>query len=116
MKQYTETHEWAEVTDGLIYVGISGHAVEELGEIVYVSLPDTGASAEAGRPVCEIESVKAVAEVNAPVGGRVCKVNEDLADAPELLGENPDTWIFALEPSAPLAGLMSEAEYRKFAE
>lgn len=116
MKQYTKTHEWAEVRDGLVYVGISAHAAHELGDIVYVSLPDTESAAETGRPLCEIESVKAVAEVNSPVDGRVVKVNGELADAPELLSENPELWICAVEPSAPLAGLMSEAEYKVYSE
>ena len=62
MKQYTNTHEWVELLDGKAYVGISAHAAEELGEVVYVDLPSVGAAVTAGEPCCELESVKAVAE------------------------------------------------------
>lgn len=110
MKQYTNTHEWAEVRDGMVYVGISAHAADELGEIVYVDLPEIGAAATAGSPCCELESVKAVAEVNSPVSGEIAAVNDALADAPEKAGED-GMWIFAVATDSLPAGLMSEAEY-----
>ena len=62
MKQYTRTHEWVEIRDGKAYIGISAHAADELGEVVYVDLPEVGAAVTAGEPACELESVKAVAE------------------------------------------------------
>ena len=114
MKKYSETHEWLEIKDGVAYVGISRHAAQELGEIVFVQLPETGAAVSAGQPACEIESVKAVAEVNSPVDGTVTAVNTALEDAPELLSEGGDAWIFAVEPSSAAAGLMTEEEYKEF--
>ena len=111
MKQYTRTHEWVEIRDGKAYVGISGHAAEELGEVVYVDLPEAGAAVTAGEPACELESVKAVAEVNSPASGTVAEVNEELADAPEKTGES---WIFAVAPYVLQEDLMSDAEYAAF--
>lgn len=111
MKQYTKTHEWVEIRDGFAYVGISKFAADELGEAVYVSLPEEGQEVNAGEPFCEIESVKAVAEVNSPVCGVVRKVNETLADVPETVNQNPDEWICAVEYTALADNLMSEAEY-----
>ena len=110
MKQYTGTHEWVELCDGMAYVGISAHAAEELGEVVYVDLPETGAEVTAGEPCCELESVKAVAEVNSPASGRVGAVNDELADSPEKVGEE-GVWIFAVADPVLADGLMSEAEY-----
>lgn len=110
MKQYTNTHEWVELLDGKAYVGISAHAAEELGEVVYVDLPSVGAAVTAGEPCCELESVKAVAEVNSPASGIVDAVNEQLADSPEKAGEE-GVWIFAVASPVLAEGLMSEAEY-----
>ena len=111
MKQYTRTHEWVEIRDGKAYIGISTHAADELGEVVYVDLPEVGAAVTAGEPACELESVKAVAEVNSPASGTVAEVNDELADAPEKAGES---WIFAVEPFVLQEDLMSEAEYSVF--
>lgn len=110
MKQYTNTHEWVELLDGKAYVGISAHAAEELGEVVYVDLPSVGAAVTAGEPCCVLESVKAVAEVNSPASGIVDVVNEQLADSPEKAGEE-GVWIFAIASPVLAEGLMSEAEY-----
>ena len=73
MRKFTSTHEWVETREGKAYVGISAHAAEELGEIVYVDLPEPGTAVSAGKPFCELESVKAVAEVNSPVDGVIVK-------------------------------------------
>lgn len=112
MKLYTSTHEWAELKDGKAYVGISAYAAEELGEIVYADLPETGATVSAGQPCCELESVKAVAEINSPLDGVIVEVNDELNDAPEKAGEGE--WIFAVAADELPAGLMSEAEYKAF--
>lgn len=112
MKQYTKTHEWVEVKDGVAYVGISAYAAEELGEVVYVDLPEEGQSVTAGEPLCEIESVKAVAEVNSPVNGKVVKVNDALADAPETLNGDDGAWICAVEFDSLADDLMDEATYK----
>lgn len=116
MKQYTKTHEWVEVKDGVAYVGISAYAAEELGEVVYVDLPEEGRDVTAGEPFCEIESVKAVAEVNSPVNGKIRKVNDALADAPETLNGDGETWICAVEFDSLADGLMDEAAYKAFLE
>lgn len=111
MKQYTKTHEWVEVaSDGTAYVGISKFAADELGEIVFVDLPEEGQKVAAGESFCEIESVKAVAEVNSPVSGTICKVNDALADSPELLSGGGE-WICAITLSEPVGELMDEAAY-----
>ena len=113
MKKYTKTHEWLEIKDGVAYVGISRHAAQELGEIVFVQLPEVGATVAAGAAACEIESVKAVAEVNSAVDGPVGEVNTALEDAPEFLSEDSDAWILSVAPSASATGLMSEEEYKE---
>lgn len=110
MKQYTITHEWVELRDGKAYVGITAHAAEELGEIVYVELPEVGAPVTAGEACCELESVKAVAEVNSPADGTVAEVNAELADSPEKAGED-GVWLFAVGSPALADGLMDETEY-----
>ena len=113
MKQYTRTHEWVELRGDKAYVGITAHAAEELGEIVYVELPEIGAQAAAGEACCELESVKAVAEVNSPASGTVAEVNGELADAPEKAGED-GVWLFAVGDPVLADGLMSESEYEAF--
>lgn len=112
MKLYTSTHEWAQLRDGKAYVGISAYAAEELGEIVYADLPETGATVKAGQPCCELESVKAVAEVNSPLDGTVVEVNDILNDSPEKASEGE--WIFAVAAEKLPDGLMSEEEYKAF--
>ena len=113
MKKYSETHEWLEIKDGVAYVGISRHAAQELGEIVFVQLPETGAAVSAGQPACEIESVKAVAEVNSPVDGTVTAVNTALEDAPELINEDAmAAWICELEIDGIPEGLIDEDTYK----
>lgn len=110
MRKFTSTHEWVETREGKAYVGISAHAAEELGEIVYVDLPEPGTAVSAGKPFCELESVKAVAEVNSPVDGVIVEVNSELNDAPEKAGED-GVWICAVQATAEAEGLMSEDEY-----
>ncbi len=88
---YTKDHEWAQVLeDGTVLVGgVSDYAQKELGDLAYVELPEVGKEVNKGDVLCELESVKAVSEVYAPVSGEVVEVNEELEDSPELINEDP---------------------------
>ncbi|WP_456365010.1 glycine cleavage system protein GcvH [Thermococcus sp.] len=99
---YTKDHEWAQVLeDGTVLVGITDYAQKELGDLAYVELPEVGKEVSRGDVLCEIESVKAVSEVYAPVSGEVIEVNSELEDSPELLNEDPyGNWIAKLKPSS----------------
>lgn len=97
--RYTETHEWvSNEEDGTIKVGITDHAQSQLGDLVYVELPEVGDRVEAGDACAVVESVKAASDVYSPVTGEVTAVNEDLADSPELVNQDAfgDGWLFAL--------------------
>lgn len=97
---YSEDHEWALKIEGnVVRVGITDHAQNQLGDIVFVELPETGASVEAGDSVGTIESVKTVSELYCPVSGTVTKVNEALEDRPELVNDEPyeGGWMFEIE-------------------
>lgn len=95
--RYTAEHEWVDESDPAI-VGITAHAAEELGEIVFVELPQVGDSVGAGDPCGEIESTKAVSEIYAPLSGEIVEVNEALESAPEKVGEDPygEGWLFKI--------------------
>ena len=95
--RYTAEHEWVDESDPAI-VGITAHAAEELGEIVFVELPQVGDSVAAGDPCGEIESTKAVSEIYAPLSGEIVEVNEALESAPEKVGEDPygEGWLFKI--------------------
>lgn len=100
--RYSESHEWVRVeSDGSVTVGITGHAQELLGDLVFVETPEPGSAANAGEACATVESVKAASDVYAPVSGEVVAVNEGLADAPELVNEAPygDGWLFRIQPS-----------------
>jgi len=100
--KYSSDHEWARTDGDIIRNGISDYAQDQLGDIVFVELPETGASYEQGDEFGTLESVKAVSEMYLPVGGEIVEVNSDLEDAPELLNENPyEAWIVAIKPSDP---------------
>jgi glycine cleavage system H protein len=118
---YTKDHEWVKVLeDGTVLVGISDYAQKELGDLAYVELPEVGTEVNKGDVLCEIESVKAVSEVYAPVSGEVIEVNEELEDSPELLNEDPyEHWIAKLKPSnleEELKELMDAQAYAKYLE
>ncbi|MFA4639780.1 glycine cleavage system protein GcvH [Pyrococcus kukulkanii] len=97
---YTKDHEWAKVLeDGTVLVGITDYAQKELGDLAYVELPEIGKEVNKGDVLCEIESVKAVSEVYAPVSGEVIEVNEELSDSPEKINEDPyEAWIAKIKP------------------
>lgn len=114
---YTETHEWIKVEGDVGTVGITDYAQDQLHDIVYVDLPETGKNVKKGEIVLEIESVKAVAEVYSPVTGEILEINELLNDSPEVINESPyeDGWLFKIrmENKDELGSLISPEEYRR---
>ena len=115
--QYTRTHEWVRREGDTATVGITDHAQDELGDVVFVELPEEGATFGAGDAFGTIESVKAVSDLYAPVGGEVVEVNYALDDVPEKVNEDPygDGWIVRLRVSGE-GDLLSAAEYEKVLE
>ena len=115
--QYTKSHEWVRVEGGVATVGITEHAQDELGDVVFVELPEQGATLAAGDPFGAVESVKAVSDLYAPVGGEVVEVNGALEDSPEKINEDPygEGWILKLQISDE-GDLLSAADYEKLLE
>ncbi|MFQ3170730.1 MAG: glycine cleavage system H protein [Oleispira sp.] len=114
--KYVESHEWLrKEVDGTITVGITDFAQAALGDVVFVELPEVGTEVEADEDIAVVESVKAASDVYAPIAGKIVAVNEDLADAPEKVNDDPygDAWFFRMEPTDPnvLDGLMSAEDY-----
>ena len=113
--RYLETHEWARRDDGAVRVGITDFAQDELGDVVFVELPAVGDELERESEFGVIESIKAVSDLYAPVGGEVTSTNENLFDAPELVNEDPfgDGWMLEveLEDESDLKALLSADEY-----
>ena len=115
--QYTKTHEWVRREGDTATVGITDHAQDELGDVVFIELPEEGASFGAGDAFGTIESVKAVSDLYAPVGGEVVGVNDALNDTPEKVNEDPygEGWIIRLRVSGE-GNLLSAEEYEKVLE
>jgi glycine cleavage system H protein len=117
---FTEDHEWVRVAGDEATVGISDYAQEQLGDVVYVELPEVGKTLEKGKEAAVVESVKAASEVYAPVSGEVTGANEDLADEPGKVNSDPtgDGWFFKVKLSnkSELDDLMDEAAYKEFVE
>lgn len=115
--KYAASHEWARVeADGTVTVGITHHAQEQLGDVVYVEAPDLGKQVQQGKECGVVESVKAAADIFAPVSGEVVAVNADLGSAPEKLNEDPwGAWMFRIRPADPaeLNRLLDAAGYEK---
>jgi glycine cleavage system H protein len=118
--RYAASHEWARLeADGSVTVGISDHAQEALGDVVFIELPEVGKTFVAGDQAGVVESVKAASDIYAPVGGEVIAVNEALADAPEQVnGEPYGAWFFKLKPqdAAELDKLLDADGYRAASE
>jgi glycine cleavage system H protein len=116
--KYTKEHEWVRVDGDSATIGITDFAQDQLGEVVYVDLPSVGDQATAGDTFGEIESVKSVSELFAPVSGEVTKVNEALDDAPETVNEDPygDGWMITvkLSDTSELDGLLDASAYEAF--
>jgi glycine cleavage system H protein len=117
--KYTKDHEWARQEGNKVVVGVTWHAQESLGDVVYVELPKVGSTITAGKSFGVIESTKAVSELFAPINGKVVKVNDALKDSPQLVNQDPyAAWIIEVEPADPkqLAGLLDAAAYEKLAQ
>lgn len=119
--KYTEDHEWIrQEEDGSLTFGITDHAQDSLGDVVFVELPEAGQTLKAGEEVAVIESVKAAGEIKLPVSGTIVEVNDALSDKPELVNSDPlgEGWFFRLQPddSSTLDNLMNEDQYRAFIE
>ncbi len=115
--EYTKTHEWVKRDGDVATVGITDHAQDELGDVVFIELPEEGATFEAGDSFGTIESVKAVSELYVPVGGEVVEVNETLNDSPERVNEDPygGGWMIRLRISGE-GELLSADEYERLLE
>jgi len=116
--RYTKEHEWVRVQGDTGTIGITDHAQQELGDIVYVELPKQGVHVEQGKSLGSVESVKAVSEIYAPVSGEVLEVNAMLTTTPEKLNEDPhgDAWLVKIKLSAPneVQSLLSAEDYQKY--
>ena len=119
-RKYTEDHEWILVEGDIASVGISDHAQEQLGDVVYIDLPEKGAELAQGAEAATVESVKAASEIYAPVGGEVVEVNAALNDDPAIVNSDPygDGWFFKLKlaDAGELDKLMDESAYKEYVE
>lgn len=118
--KYTEEHEWVMIEDELVTVGITDFAQDQLGDVVFVELPEVGSQVEAGKPFGVVESTKAVSDIYAPVTGEVVEVNDELPEAPETVNTSPygEAWMIKIKPSNPaeLDELMNAEDYQAFVE
>lgn len=116
--QYTKEHEWLSIDGGTIRIGITDYAQDQLGDIVFVELPDVGAELDEGDVFAEVESTKSVGEVYAPVAGVVTARNDSLMDTPELINQDPyDTgWLIEISVEDGPADLLTPAAYRELTE
>lgn len=115
--KYTKSHEWVREEGDTVTVGITAHAQDELGDVVFVELPQVGDTFEAGEGFGVVESVKAVSDLYAPVGGEIVEVNDSLNDSPEKVNEDPygEGWMIKVRGEAP-GDLLSAEDYEKHAE
>ncbi len=116
---YTSEHEWLrQEEDGTVTIGITDHAQEALGDLVYVELPEVGQEVVSGGDMAVVESVKAASDVYSPVAGEVTGVNEALADSPESINSDPygDGWIVRIRPSEEAADTMTPNDYQEFVD
>ncbi len=115
--RYSEDHEWVLVEGDVAIVGITDYAQNELGDLVFVNLPEEGDEVAAGETFADVESVKAVSDVLSPVSGTVAEINEELLDSPEKINEAPyDAWFIKVSDFTEDDGLMSAEEYKAFVE
>jgi glycine cleavage system H protein len=116
--KFTEEHEWITVDGGIATVGITVHAAEQLGDVVFVDLPAVGKKVEKGKEAAVVESVKAASEVYAPLDGEIVAVNKGIAEEPSLVNNDPEggAWFMKIKIANPaqLEGLMDKAAYDKF--
>lgn len=117
-RRYTDSHEWAQAEGDLVTVGITDFAIEQLGDLVYLELPEPGRTVARGDAMGEVESVKAVSDIYAPVAGRIVEVNQVLPESLETLQKDPfgEGWLVRIQvddPAAALEGLLDAAAYEK---
>lgn len=117
-RRYTKDHEWARDDDGRLVVGITDYAQDQLGDVVFVGLPEPGTEVEANQPLGEVESTKSVSDVYSPVSGKVLEKNPEVEQNPELINSDPygRGWLVSIEPSGSADSLMSAEEYQRFTE
>ncbi|ENZ6259025.1 glycine cleavage system protein GcvH [Acinetobacter baumannii] len=113
--EYARTHEWVKIEGDLVITGITDHAQDELGDLVYVETPEVGSQVTAGEQAGVVESVKTASDIHAPVSGTVVEVNTDLEDDPDFVNEDPygKGWIYKIKPDniADVEKLLTNAEY-----
>ena len=118
--KFTKDHEWVRLDGGVATVGITDHAQNALGDVVFVDLPEVGREVAAGEAVAVVESVKAASDVYAPIAGKIVEVNAGLSDNPGTINSAPTTdgWFFRIEPAdvAEVAALMDEAAYAAYVD
>jgi glycine cleavage system H protein len=118
-RRYTREHEWARAEGGRIFIGITDYAQDQLGDVVFVGLPEPGTEVAAGEPLGEVESTKSVSDIYSPVSGEVVERNDDVEATPELVNSDPygEGWLVVVEASeTSLDELLSADDYRRFLE
>jgi glycine cleavage system H protein len=117
-RQYTKEHEWAREDGGRVVVGITYFAQDQLGDIVFVQLPDPGTEVTAGQPLGEVESTKSVSDVYSPVSGKVVEKNGDAESNPQIINEDPygQGWLVIVEAGGDRSEMMDAAAYQAFVE
>ncbi|MGN1381342.1 MAG: glycine cleavage system protein GcvH [Eubacterium sp.] len=115
--KYSKSHEWVRIDGDAAYIGITDHAQESLGDLVFVNLPEVDDEITAGDPFGDVESVKAVSDLLAPVDGVVAEINEELLDAPEKINEDPyDAWMIKITDVGDIDDLLDADDYERFVE
>ena len=115
--KYSKSHEWVKLDGGTAVVGLTDFAQSELGDLVFVNLPEVGDTVEAGEVFGDVESVKAVSDVYSPVTGEVTEINEDLLDSPELINDNAyEAWFIKVKDVSATEELLTAEEYKAFVE
>ena len=118
--RYTKDHEWAREENGLVTIGITGYATDQLGDVVFVELPESGKQLEAGKAFGVVEAVKTVSDLYAPITGEVVEVNTALGDNPALVNQAPygEGWMIKIRPAdaGQLAQLLTHVDYEKLIE
>ncbi|KAI5655881.1 hypothetical protein M9H77_33068 [Catharanthus roseus] len=118
--KYAPSHEWVKHDGPVATIGITDHAQDHLGEVVFVDLPEAGGSVDKGKSFGNVESVKATSDINSPISGEIVEVNAKLSETPGLINTSPyeDGWMIKVKPSSPaeLESLMGAKEYTKFCE
>jgi glycine cleavage system H protein len=117
-RRYSKEHEWAQGRDGKVVVGITHFAQDQLGDVVFVGMPDPGTEVKAGEPLGEVESTKSVSDIYSPVDGKILEKNQEIESNPELINEDPygRGWLVSIETDASLEDLLDASAYKAFTE